>query len=325
MKIFDQRVNDPGPLGLTDMLPGDALGNFNTPLRGKNTPENGGRNDERLYAFEDDEFNFTVPFEGVYVDDLIVGFAAFGEQGANLRPDYIHEPTQGFETIPDVFEGEKGVYVPIFPPPAGEILRASTRSRSSSRRLRRRVTPSAPSILRDRLSQSISIVTPLPADIYDGQSFFISDGVATLTFEFDDADASDGVADGSIPFAFSAVETRQVVMERVRDAVNALFIAQELDVTAAGSNGAAVGTVGSSERLNLFGTVVTVTGDIEVLLFDDVGRKIENVTKAKSLSRATPSRTRLCSVLWWKTRCVISRAMRPIRGSNTTRLLPSVL
>src|SRR5690606_3075794 len=96
-------------------------GNFNTPLRAKNTPA-GTLNDDRLYTFEEEDFNFTIPFEGVYVDDLIIGFAAFGERGVDLRPDYDWGPVgnEG-DFIPNVFETELGGLRQVTPPP-GSIL-----------------------------------------------------------------------------------------------------------------------------------------------------------------------------------------------------------
>ena len=282
VRVIGHRVGDPGPLGLTSTLPGDALGNFNTPLRAKNTPENSGRNDDRLYAFADDQFNFAVPFEGVYVDDLIIGFAAFGERGADLRPDYPHEPVQGFETIPDVFEGEIGGLAQIFPPPGSiltgeyqvEIRRAADFADG--------VIPTRTFDPRFRLSQNVSLTIPSGGDAYDGLTVFVSDGVRSATFEFEDEDVGNGVANGNLAVPFVATDPAYVLVERLRDLINGLYLTKQLSVTAAGSNGAAVGSVGTSDRLDLFGTAVSVGGDLEPTVFDESGPKIDSVTRGRS-------------------------------------------
>jgi hypothetical protein len=271
IRVIGNRVTDPGPLGMTAALPGDAMGNFGTPLRAKNTPENSGRNDDRLYAFDDEQFNFAVPFEGVYVDDLIVGFAAYGERGANLRPDYPHEPTPGFEAIPDVFEPEDGGLQQIIPP-AGSILVGEYQVEI------RRASDFADGVIpnrtfdpRDRLSQNISLQLPSGGDLADGLSIFVSDGVRSFTFEFEDQSVGDGVANGRIAVPYLPTDPASTIVERLRDAINALFLTGRLSVTAAGSNGAAVGPVGNSNRLDLFGTVVNAGGDLEPTIYNESG------------------------------------------------------
>ena len=63
---------DPGPLGYVPSLPGDAVGSFGTRDRYL-------ENTQVEYTFPEEEFNFEVSQEGVYVDDLIIGFAKQGE------------------------------------------------------------------------------------------------------------------------------------------------------------------------------------------------------------------------------------------------------
>ncbi len=265
VKIYGHSVDDPGPLGVTEALPGDALGNFNRPLSAKNTPQ-GTINDDRLYAFQDDQLNYAVPFEGVYIDDLIIGFAAFGERGADLRPDY-----RWGGDIPNVFEIEQGGLARQ-PVPAGSILNGEYQIE-----IRRGadfadgLTPVRMFDPRTRLSQNVSLILPAGADLYDGQSIFVSDGVSTITFEFDEAESGDGVLDGNIAIPFSSTDAPPVIVETLRDAINSLFLDGELLITAAGSNGAEVGSVGTSDQLDLFGNPVLAGGDLEPVVFNDSG------------------------------------------------------
>ncbi|MCA9168779.1 MAG: hypothetical protein KDB23_13985, partial [Planctomycetales bacterium] len=273
--LFGHRVRNQGPLGLTATLPADVDANGNTnftnPLAVKNTPVNNGRNDERLYAFDEEDFNFTVPFEGVYVDDLVIGFTAFGERGADLRPDYPYEPTPNYDGIPNVFEDQAGALAGAQTPPGSiltgeyqvEIRRAADFAAG--------LTPTRSFDPRDRLSQNVSLNVSAGADLYDGQTFTVSDGIRAFVFEFDDVDVGNGVAAGNVAVPFTAADLPWTVVESIRDSINGLFLQNRLQVTAAGSNGAEVGSVGNSTRLDLFGTIVIVKGDIEILASDEKG------------------------------------------------------
>ena len=255
--LYDLTVRDQGPLGLTSQLPGDRLGSFDDPKRSKNWPDNGGgRNDQAQFGDpEDEETSFTVPFEGVYVDDLIIGFTNFGERAADLRPGLPYEEELTFLSAPVgvVTEGEYQI----------EVRRASDFSDG--------MTPHRTFDPRDRLSKNVSIRIPEGADIFDGQTFFISDGLNTINFEFDETFLDDGVAEGNVSVPFSASDTAFVIAAHVRDAVNLLFLTEALDVSAAGTNGEAVASVGQSALVNLFGPTVTAGGDMEVVLFDESG------------------------------------------------------
>ena len=255
--LYDLNVRDRGPLGLTSRLPGDSLGAFGDPKRSKNWPANGGgRNDQVQFGDpEDEDTGFAVPFEGVYVDDLIVGFASFGERGADLRPGTSYESEVEFLPAPAgvVTTGEYQI----------EMRRASDFSDG--------VNPHRTFDPRDRLSKNVSIRVPEGADIFDGQTFFISDGLNTINFEFDEKFLDDGVAEGNVRIPFSASDASFVVAAQVRDVVNLLFLTEALDISAAGSNGEATASVGQSSLVNLFGPTVTAGGDMQVVLYDESG------------------------------------------------------
>ena len=92
VRIHGHVVTDPGPLGLADVLPGDDLNHLFSPIRGVENqlqynivdPNQGNQNNDMPFQ-ESGSNNFVVPYEGVYVDDVIVGFASRGEKVLDHR------------------------------------------------------------------------------------------------------------------------------------------------------------------------------------------------------------------------------------------------
>ncbi|MFN9293719.1 MAG: hypothetical protein ACK6EB_37040, partial [Planctomyces sp.] len=89
----------------------------------------------------------------------------------------------------------------------------------------------------DRFTNAVSIRVPNASALKDGQTFTISDGVNSVTFEYEDELLSNGVTQGriAIPFnpATSALldgryemsgyrtgESATVIAARIRDAIN---------------------------------------------------------------------------------------------------------
>ena len=156
-------VTNAGPFGLTDSLPGDSWGDFNNNLRGQ---------DNR--------------WEGIYLDDFIIGFAERGEMvinasgntellresGGARQPDSDAVPTSWrFVRVREVWR------VPARAGSAESCTGASTRMTACQ--------------------QSHSLIASPANEISDGQTFTLSDGLNSLTFEFDDVTINDGVTPGT--------------------------------------------------------------------------------------------------------------------------------
>jgi hypothetical protein len=141
VRIHGQQVTDAGPLGLADALPGDA-GHMFDPARVRENQfqyvvidddQGGGGQQPGEDAFDETGNNFVVPYEGVYVDDVIIGFASRGEQVRNHRDNLLAllsldpelERNERFnqtlqtqrEQVDDAFNPLNGV--PPTPPPQG--------------------------------------------------------------------------------------------------------------------------------------------------------------------------------------------------------------
>ncbi|MGM0486523.1 MAG: choice-of-anchor L domain-containing protein [Planctomycetota bacterium] len=250
MHVIGHTVSDPGPFGLTNTLPGDVYGAFNENLRGQN-------NDH----------------EGIYLDDFVIGFAERGEvaTGASGDSSFFTNPTSSQQILEgpyqlEIRQGEKyGESIEV--PPRLEMFRSFDSN--------------------DRLSESHTLIAPSASEIADGDTFTLSDGVASLTFEFDDVTIDDGVTPGNVeidynPQQFNGAtgkvrsQSAAEVAARIRDAINSSESQAVLDITAALADGTISGSRSTNGRVNLFGSV-------DATLIDRALRVTETTTDANAL------------------------------------------
>ncbi|HJN11945.1 MAG TPA: pre-peptidase C-terminal domain-containing protein [Pirellulaceae bacterium] len=190
--------------------------------------------------------------EGLYIDDIIVGFASRGElvTGDNGGTNFVGNGQQPDNEI------DLGAY-------QLEIRRAPEFGVSFD--------PPVPTIfftdsfdVNDRQTEQTSITAPAGNALSDGQTMVISDGLQELTFEFDDADlpsthVNAGVIPGRIRIGFRSSQSANQIAELIRDTINSPSVQSILDVTAALSDGAAVGFSGQGNRINLYGNAIVLT------------------------------------------------------------------
>ncbi|QEG42897.1 GEVED domain-containing protein [Roseimaritima ulvae] len=241
VKFTGLSVDDSGPFGLGGIRYGDSFGS-----------EGAGR--ARNNAFE-----------GVYIDDIIIGFAERGElaTGATVETDFIVDPspnlTSPAQPVSDLVTGSYQL----------EIRDASEYVASNNGVTFRALDTNT------RLAQSQTITAHPATDLIDGASFTIGDGNATVTFEFDLVESETGVAPGrvAIPYTFLAVEpgsedinpltglpvpgtglvrpqTASEVAEAILAAINSSPVQAVLDVSAQPASG--LDTL-SDPRINLLG------------------------------------------------------------------------
>ena len=204
VRVIAHEVEDSGPFGVTDTLPGDAYGAFFQNLRGQN--------------------NAT---EGVYVDDIVVGFAERGELATNAVADASFGVNANADPT-DINTGEyqleirRGTqYVDI--DDEGNVILSQSMDTN------------------DRLSQSLSINASDGFSIVDGQTFELGDGINQLTFEYNDVASLNEVAAGHIAVDFDASDSNVTLAKRIRDLINSDAVQNVLDLTAAYSGGGATG------------------------------------------------------------------------------------
>ncbi|MFO0819085.1 MAG: tandem-95 repeat protein [Pirellulales bacterium] len=198
--------------------------------------------------------------EGVYVDDIIIGFAERGEMVTNAQPDATNFrdniellnanlPASHTQILPGEYQLEirrasEFWTDPLFPPPERIVVDGIDTN--------------------GRATNSTAITVLSGAFIADGMTYVISDGVDTLTFEFEDlnlltGDTQVGVTPGRVQVGFRPTMRADEVAEALRDAINSSAVQGILDLTANLSDGTTTGTVSTSATLNLYGNAVADT------------------------------------------------------------------
>ena len=172
-----------------------------------------------MFAFDSAD-SVASSFEGLLIDDIIIGFAERGEMVSYAYNDPTFTINPDSETT-DALTGPYQLEIrPATDPGMSQRPVAGNRIRSSCCRRSTR-TSGLPS--RPRSSRRPA------ARLTDGETFTISDGVDTLTFEFDNDDV---VRSGNVRVPFEAGDTAQQVGRSIRDAVNSPAVQSALDITA---------------------------------------------------------------------------------------------
>lgn len=250
LRIIGWEVFDQGPLGIERLdgqrvyLENDVAGNALPIL-----------DDAPPYAIAPAPVGFNGParfqdnnHEGVYIDDIIIGFAERGELVTYAAADAT------FVTNPNVA-----------PLPEETVFTYNLEIRRSEDQ----ATPTGFSWLNrfgrildipqynrtidtnDRMTESYQLTVPAGAYIADGQSFIISDGVTPVRFEFEDVFANNGVTQGSIPISFDSSLSSDVIAQRIREAINSASVQAILNVRAILSDGGFQGFASNSSKINL--------------------------------------------------------------------------
>ncbi|MFN0018362.1 MAG: choice-of-anchor L domain-containing protein [Pirellulaceae bacterium] len=220
IRVITHFVYDAGPLGWDAGNISDAFGSFNSNLR-----------------FQANNF------EGIYLDDIIVGFAERGEigtgpgSGGNFDPNPLADPqniANGTYQL-EVRRGpEFGVPNPAPPP---DLLMFRTFDTN------------------DLLTSAHQMVAPEGADLRDGETFILSDGVNTLTFEFNDLSVtSTAITPGNVRIDYRSNFTSAEVARAIQAAVNSSDAQAVLKLQAAIGDGTLNSTASTSNKVNLAGS-----------------------------------------------------------------------
>ena len=281
VRLHALEVDNPGPFGLADSLPQDDQGQFSNAaslgpaLRGMN-------NEFRYYDFDEDNeedprainpnlivtdpngnqqdlpVDFITRFEGLYVDDIIIGFRTRGEILEDHRVphpfsfDENELPRSRDNRVPNLFDGGAAG--------APELILDETIV-TGEYTVEIRVVQQDEEIFLQQLDRGVPNVTllaPTGTQIFDGKIFQINDGRTIVTFEYNDLGLgeADDVSSGNVPVNFNISDTAFTIATAIRDAINST----DLKLTAASANGEIQPGVTSSrsDRVNLFGTALVV-------------------------------------------------------------------
>lgn len=217
-------IQDPGPFALTGVRTGDRFGNNGQQMARANA------------------------FEGVYLDDFIIGFAERGEMAFNSTTvtDFIADPAPSPGSTARPVSGSYQL----------EIRDGSEYMNGLAERSFRGFDTNA------RLAEGV-MITILPAgQIVDGATFQLTDGVTTITFEMDLVDGngnSNGVSPGRVRVPLVSPTNLQPgqdgsaeVAAAITEAINSPSVRTLIDVAAVATDG--IDTRGNA-ALNLFGKI----------------------------------------------------------------------
>ncbi|XZE33033.1 GEVED domain-containing protein [Pirellulaceae bacterium SH501] len=234
------QISSTGPFTLTSARPEDALSEWGTNnFGGNNNPFN-----RPAFRAQNNAF------EGVYLDDFIIGVAERGEQVTGTRSD------TSFVTVGSNTGPQGGTYqLEIRGGTDYGSPRTITNPRSNIELdLVRSFAPNAPQ------SASQSITFNAASSIADGQTIRLSDGVNALVLEFDDeslpaTSPARGVTPGNIRVPYNPFigESSQIIASRIRDLINSTVVQSVLKIGAISADGATTGT--NSDTIFLIGTI----------------------------------------------------------------------
>ncbi|QEG01722.1 hypothetical protein Mal15_58010 [Stieleria maiorica] len=199
--------------------------------------------------------------EGVYIDDIIVGFAERGEmvvESTNGERTFTFNP----ETLPDTHPQA------VQPELQNEILTGpySLEIRTSDEygvpqdyfpinlQLGELNSWGRSFDTNDRLTGgAVSLIAPPGLELVDGDFFVINDGWREMTFEFDST-LDRGVAPGHVPVVFDPISTQtSATADSIRNAINSAQVQNVLDITAATSD-SFQSAASTSNRVELYGS-----------------------------------------------------------------------
>lgn len=260
VNLVNLTVQDAGPFGQSGTRYGDLFG------------------DEGAARAADNDH------EGVYIDDIIIGFAERGElatgastlQDLGSATDFIVDPSPNL-TLPaqptsNLVTGSYQLEIRD----ASEYVASSTGVSAAGSTFRAFDTNT-------RLANSQTITARPATELVDGSTFTIGDGTSTVTFEFDFVDSATRVQPGNvaIPYSFEVIEpgsesidpfsglpipgtgvvrpqTASEVAATILNAINSAAVQSVLDVSAQPASG--VDTL-ADIRINLLGTSLVDNSD----------------------------------------------------------------
>lgn len=271
INVVGHTVSNPGPLGLEESLAGDEFGAFDA-----SGPPNVNDFPGALRGMDN-------AFEGVYIDDVIIGFAERGEIVTGARENPVFVPNDELLNIELPAD-----YVPHNEIHVGEYELEIRRGEE----IGQTVQDPRPELFltrafdtNDRLTDAVTLTVPPGHTVVEGQTFSLSDGLNSRTFEFDDLAIGNGVGAGNIRIPYRTSDSASRLALSIRDAINGPAATTVLDITAALSDGVAQNTQFSvnsppttSNQINLFGNAVLTFADTSA------GTRTETTTESNDTS-----------------------------------------
>jgi hypothetical protein len=226
LDMTSANVTDAGPFTITGQRAGDDTSEYTL----ANRPAFRARANE---------------FEGVYLDDFLIGLAERGEtvSEAAAGTDFVSVPSAGSGILVGTYQLEIRGGSDYGTPLTGSGITYN-----------RAFEPN------QQLAEGLNILFNDASQIADGQQIILNDGVNTMTLEFADISLpanspNSGVTPGSMPIPYDPTinESSYVIASRVRDLINSPAVQSVLRTGAISTDGSLTGQ--NTREITLLGSV----------------------------------------------------------------------
>jgi hypothetical protein len=185
-------------------------------------------------------------FEGLYLDDFIIGLAERGESVSNAPPDttFTTVPGSGSEILVGPYQVEIRGGSEYGQPLSTRTTNNGGNNNPNNLSVNERIRLTQAFDPNQALSGAVELRFNDASSITDGETITVSDGNNSITFEFDDisipsGQPGSGVRPGNFPIPYDPVagESAQTIAARFRDAVNSPGVQSVLETSALGVDG----------------------------------------------------------------------------------------
>ncbi|MFM8570667.1 MAG: GEVED domain-containing protein [Pirellula sp.] len=243
-------VSNPGPFTVNGVRDGDDFSEY---VLGRLHPATRSQNNN---------------FEGLYLDDFIIGLAERGETVTNAPADtsFTTVPGSGSEILVGPYQVEiRGGSEYGQPLSTRTNNGGNNNNNPNNLSVNDRIRLTQAFDPNQALSGAVEMRFNPASSITDGDTITVSDGNNSITFEFDDASIpsgqpGSGVKPGNFPIPFNPIsgESAETIAARFRDAVNSPGVQSVLKTSAIGVDGSISGS--NTRDLFLLGSVTVTMG-----------------------------------------------------------------
>jgi hypothetical protein len=265
---------------MNEGLQGDQFGHFNTPYRTETSILPSGEVVVFLIieSLAARDRNLNNNHEGVYIDDLIVGFAGRGEMVTGHFDTRVAilgggDPPPGVNTFtpmpvnPD-FTDPQRINTGLF---QLDVRRGTEYAESLGGNLPF-ITLFDTFNINDRFSQGFTLVAPAATQLANGQTFAINTIYGTVTFEFR---FTGSAAPGNVAVSLNSADSALTVARKIRDAINTVAPSANFDVKA--------GVKPNGTRVDVFGGIDVAPGPLQLIVFDNLGDTVPSRTQGQTI------------------------------------------
>jgi hypothetical protein len=261
IRLYGHNVTNAGPLPYSNKLEGDQYSTFYSPL-----VYDAGSSSFIFRNVDAAQRSVNNARQGVFIDDLIIGFAGRGEQVINGNLPGSPTGVTTLDVIPSDPAGVGGTQVTVGNYQLS-IRRGTEYAQGAAIGNSSAFQPGQTFDINDRLAQGITLYAIPASQIVDGSTFSIVVAAGVFTFEFSrDAAIASGI--NRYRVAINTGDDATAVAIAIRNAINGVPTSTNFGVKAGLNNGTPVaGQARARAAINLFGAADANPGPLTKTTF----------------------------------------------------------